>query len=59
MPIKAAVAQREDRSSGPLLKQSAETQESVLAHAAALGLPVERCFQVETDLAPSTSGSLT
>jgi hypothetical protein len=27
-------------------------QESVLAHAEALGLPVERCFEVETDLAP-------
>ena len=27
-------------------------QESVLAHAAALGLPVERCFEVETDLTP-------
>src|ERR1700716_222733 len=27
-------------------------QESVLAHAAALGLPVERCFEVETDLVP-------
>jgi hypothetical protein len=28
-------------------------RESVLAHAEALGLPVERCFEVETDLAPS------
>jgi hypothetical protein len=27
-------------------------QDSVLAHAEALGLPVERCFEVETDLAP-------
>ncbi|MCW3032722.1 MAG: hypothetical protein QOK19_983 [Solirubrobacteraceae bacterium] len=27
-------------------------QDSVLAHAAALGLPVERCLEVETDLAP-------
>ena len=27
-------------------------QESVLAHAAAMGLPVERCLEVETDLAP-------
>jgi hypothetical protein len=27
-------------------------QESVLAHAAALGLPVERCLEVEADLAP-------
>ena len=27
-------------------------QESVLAHAEALGLPVERCFEVETDLGP-------
>jgi hypothetical protein len=27
-------------------------QESVLAHAAELGLPVERCLEVETDLAP-------
>jgi hypothetical protein len=27
-------------------------RESVLAHAAELGLPVERCFEVETDLAP-------
>lgn len=27
-------------------------QASVLAHAEALGLPVERCFEVETDLAP-------
>jgi hypothetical protein len=27
-------------------------RESVLAHAEALGLPVERCFEVETDLAP-------
>ena len=25
---------------------------SVLHHAEALGLPVERCFEVETDLAP-------
>jgi hypothetical protein len=27
-------------------------QETVLAHAEALGLPVERCHEVETDLAP-------
>jgi hypothetical protein len=27
-------------------------REMVLAHAAALGLPVERCLEVETDLAP-------
>jgi hypothetical protein len=27
-------------------------RESVLAHAEALGLPVERCFEVETDLVP-------
>lgn len=27
-------------------------QESVLARAAAMGLPVERCLEVETDLAP-------
>jgi hypothetical protein len=27
-------------------------RESVLAHAKELGLPVERCFEVETDLAP-------
>jgi hypothetical protein len=27
-------------------------RESVLAHAAELGLPVERCLEVETDLAP-------
>jgi hypothetical protein len=27
-------------------------RESVLAHAEALGLPVERCLEVETDLAP-------
>jgi uncharacterized protein DUF4242 len=27
-------------------------QDSVLAHAEALGLPVERCLEVETDLAP-------
>jgi hypothetical protein len=27
-------------------------RESVLAHAEALGLPVERCFEVETDLSP-------
>ena len=27
-------------------------RETVLAHAEALGLPVERCFEVETDLVP-------
>jgi hypothetical protein len=27
-------------------------RESVLAHAGELGLPVERCFEVETDLSP-------
>jgi hypothetical protein len=27
-------------------------RESVLDHAEALGLPVERCFEVETDLSP-------
>jgi hypothetical protein len=27
-------------------------RESVLAHAAELGLPVERCLEVETDLSP-------